>query len=273
MKGLSRLGQERGTGLKSMRRGNVLVGCLVAAGVVILLIIVGVVILVMNWRSIATSGMRAVSEAAITSMDDQGLLPAGEGPEMITELDHFFVAFKDGTVTAEGFQSFAESMEDETVFTVGLIYGIELKYLNGSSLSEERKSEGAEALQRLAVAKYRGALTQSDLGQIFDPMLYPAGQSGNSNVDTRINGRELKAVDQITEEDWDAIIAAAVAKADEAGVPEGMYRIDLSEALGREIDILLGEDPRVLEGIPELGAPEAVEEAVEEPMGSGMGDE
>lgn len=228
------------------RPGNILVGCLVVLGIVVVLLVAGGVFVMMNWRGWTADLAQAGAEAGIRKLDEQDALPTGEGDQMIAQIERFTSAFKDGDVSVEQFGTFMQGLASSKFFEVAYAYAVELSYVPTSGLTDEAKAEGQVVMQRLARGYYDGQI---------DTDTFKAALSAVMGTDSQGNPT-LKQRDAVSDADIRATIDAAKKAADDAGVAEDPPRVDLSDALKARVDEALGVVPAEVE---EPAAPETPE--------------
>lgn len=224
------------------RNGNILVGCLVVLGIVLILLIAGGLFVYLNWRNWAGSAMQAGTTALVRQLDTDGALPPGEGDEMIVQFDRLTTAFKANEISLEEFGSVVKGIAESRVFEVLYAYVVELKYIPESGLTDEEKAGGQLAMQRAARGFY---------DQKIDRDQYKAAMSAVIGTDANGNPT-IKDPDAVSDADLRATIASCAKAADEAGVSENPVRVDLSDGLKEKIDAVLGEssEPAPTEPVP-----------------------
>lgn len=204
------------------RDGKALVGCLVALGVVLVLLGIGVVVVLMNWRGWMASAINTGTEEMLKQAD----IPEGEKPEMIAHVNEYTAAFEAGDVTFEQFGRFMEGLPESSLIPVGIVYSIEQGYVEPSGLSDEEKAAGSVQLHRFARGMHEGSIEINALKDVAGPIGYE-----DPNGQFQLNPKESVNEDMLRE-----VIANAEAKADEAGVPAEDYMVDLSDELKRMLD-------------------------------------
>lgn len=204
------------------RDGKALVGCLVALGVLLVLLGIGVVVVLMNWRGWMASGI----STATTAMINQADIPEDEKPEMIAHVDEYTAAFEAGNVTLEQFGNFMNSLPQSSLIPVGIVYAIEQGYVDQSGLSDEEKATGKVQLNRYARGLHESSLPIETLEEVAKPIGHE-----DANGQFHLNPKESVSDDMLRE-----VIANAGSKADEAGVPPEDFTVDLSDELKRLLD-------------------------------------
>lgn len=203
-----------------------MVGCLAVLGVVAALIIIGVVIVWMNWKGWAAGAMNATMKAAV----QESQLPADQQSRINTQIDQLSTAFEDGDVTFEDLIKVGEAMEDHPILPIGVLEYIEYNSLKAAGLTDEEKAAGTLATQRLQRAFIDGQMVLDDL----DPLLEPISQ--------RDADGNLQPIQNPTAPQVRLYIEAAEKKADELGVANEPYDVDIAEQIERLINDTLGRE-------------------------------
>ncbi|USN98393.1 MAG: hypothetical protein H6810_09460 [Phycisphaeraceae bacterium] len=212
----------RGLAAGGYRRGGALKGCLVALGILALLVGIGAFFVATHWRGWAASGMKTVAVQAINQSD----LPAGEKPDMVAHVEDYADAFKAGDVNVEQFTKTMQALAEGSLIPVGMVQGIEEAYVKPSGLPDEEKAAATLALQRFA----RGLHESKIPVDAFEAMAAPIGET-NEDGDFH-----LKAKGEVTDDMLREAIANAKSKADEAGIAQEPFVIDMSDELKKLLD-------------------------------------
>lgn len=188
------------------------------------LAIIGAVIVMMNWRGWTASGMKAGMTAVVQQSD----LPADQKRRIIVQVDQLAEAFKNKQITFEEFGRIAEALEDHPILPIGVLEFVETNKLQASSLSAEDKAAGILAVQRLQRGLDERTLTMDDIQPVLDPISQLDDQ-GNTTV-----------IDNPTNVQLQSFIEAAQQKADEAGVPNEPFEVDIAAEIESLINDTLG---------------------------------
>lgn len=208
------------------RRGNILVGCLAVLGVVAVLLVVGGVVVWMNWKGWMGSGMNATMKAVVQEIK----LPAGQQTRINTQIDQLTAAFEAGDVTMEDLVKVVQALEGHPILPVGLLEYVETNSLRASGLTDEERAAGELATQRIQRALVEEQMVLADL----DPILEPISQ--------RDSDGDLQPLQNPTAPQVRLYIEAAQKKADELGIPNEPYDVDIAEQIERLINDTLGRE-------------------------------
>lgn len=208
------------------RRGGVIQGCLIALGVLLLLAIIGGVIVAMNFKSWSADLTAAGMRAAIDSSD----LPASEKPEINAIIDQVRDEFKKDNITLEEIGSIFQDFDTSPVLSTGAALQFQAMYVTPSKLSDEEKTAAGVTFNRLAQAIVDGKVKWNDLDEVLKPIAYDAGN----------NELEFQKPEAVSDDEVRQVIGQAEAAADDAGVPDDVPQIDLSDEFKRYIEEKLG---------------------------------
>ncbi len=203
-------------------KGGALKGCLIALVIVGLIVGVSAWFVSTHWKGWTATGIKKVAEEGINQSD----LPAAEKPEMIAEVEAFAADFESGKVSTKQFFAAIKGLSEGPLFPVGMVYAVDEGYVKPSGLSDEDKAAGTRALQRFARGLYESTLNMDDYKAMAKPIGYeePDG-SFHLNPKTSVNDDMIRQT-----------IANAKAKADEIGIPDEAFVIDLSDELKKKLD-------------------------------------
>ncbi|MEQ8850521.1 MAG: hypothetical protein RIB32_01915 [Phycisphaerales bacterium] len=221
------------------RRGGALAGCLIALGVVLVLLIAGGVFVALNWRGWTAGAM----ESGLVTMVEDSDLSNTEKSEVIVEVKRLTSAFRAGDVTVEELGRIFEELAESPLLAAVVVYGTSKEYVDPSGLSEEEKAQAKITLSRLTRGAIEEKITFEELEAVLEPMHAEPG--ANTGPDYRIDlgdGRriELKPPSETSDDDLRAMLANAAAKADEAGIEAAPSEIDASAEISQAIERALG---------------------------------
>jgi hypothetical protein len=247
---MTRLLEKTRTKTTMARRGGILQGCLIAAGVVLLLLIIGGIFVAMNWKG-WTAG--AIATAARESINDS-TLPESEKPEMIAIIEDFTTRFEDGDVTTQEFFVTLANVMGSEVFPIGTAQAFDNGYVQTSGLTEEEKTDGSTQLLRIAQGLRDGDIIRAAFDGVFQPVVDQEA-AAEASFDTpegeTVELLILRDPSAVTDEQIKEVVEAARTLADENGVTESPEMIDLSDALQAEFDRALDESEDAADAMPE----------------------
>lgn len=221
------------------RRGSVVAGCLIALGVVIVILIGVGIWVALSWKGWAANLTLKATEEIV----NQSALPASEKPEMIAIVEGVTVRFKDGDITFKQFgEVFVDVMASE-VLPIGAAYVADNGYVQPSGLTDEEKADGSVQLMRIAQGLHDGSIDRDAYVTAFQPMV---DTSADATMKTPDAG-EVKLIvfrdnAEVTDEQLKEVIENARTLADENGVTATPAMIDLSDALQAVVDGSLSEN-------------------------------
>lgn len=235
------------------RRGNLLVGCLAVLGVLAVLVVVGGVIVWMNWKGWTASGMNTAMKAAV----QESKLPAEQQSRINTQIDQLTLAFESGDVTMEDLLEVVSALDNHPILPIGLLEYIEANSLGVAGITPEERAAGELATQRIQRALVEEKMVMADL----DPILEPISQ--------RDADGDLEPLQNPTAPQVRLYIEAAQLKADELSIPNEPYDVDIAEQIERLINDTLGREV-VSAPAPAAEAPPALDQG--EPVGDPVED-
>ena len=262
----------RAPGRLPARRGNLLVGCLAVLGVVAVLAVVGGIIVFMNWRGWMSAGMNSAMKTAVA---ESQLSPEQAG-RINTQIDQLTDAFNSGDLTFEDMAKVVQALENHPLLGVGVLEFIEYNSLKTPGLTDEERAAGTRATQRLQRGMIEQGLTIKDIEAVLEP------------VSQRDSDGDLQPLQNPTAPQVRLYIDAARQQADDLGIADEPYDVDVAEQIERLINDTLGRevvsappaadaDPQ--DGMGETPDPESDPDApvdpeadpVDDPMGEGGG--
>lgn len=229
------------------RRGGVLQGCLVALGVLVLLVVIGVVIVAMNWRGWTANLM----EQGITAIIDQAELSDADADAMKQEVASLMQDFKDKKVSVEDLGHVAEELAQSPVMTAATVMFVDKSYVQSSALTDEEKSEGTTQVSRFMRGLFDGDIPKTKIDDVTAPLQFqPGGNTTKPPVQIHANNinLELKNPADVTTEELKIFLANCKQSADDAKVPPERYEVDMPGEFSAAIDRALGRAPALPEG-------------------------
>ena len=210
--------------------GNCLMTCLIVAGVLFVLLLIGGGITAwyvsQNWKGWVADAATTALEQAIDEADG---LNDGQKTELKQQVKRLGDAFTDGTLPLEKLAEFAEGLTKSPLLPTFIVQAVDKKYLERSGLDEAEKAEGRRALRRFVRGAVQEKFEQSDFDDLMDFV-------ADRNPD---GGWELKP--QVPDEDLRAFLQAAKEKADAAEIPDEDYEVDPVDEFRKLVDEALGE--------------------------------
>ena len=223
------------------RRGGVMAGCLIALGVVVVLVVIGAVIVAMNWRGWAAN----VTEQGFAQIIDQAELSQADADAMKAEVATLMQDFKDKKVSLEDLARVLEETAESPVLPAASIMFVERAYITESDLSDEEKAEGSKQLSRFMRGLFDKSISKTKLDDVTEPIHYQHGSGGKQPIAINANNLniELKNPEDVTTEELNTFLANCKAAADDAGVPPDRYEVDMAAEFSAAIDRALGRAP------------------------------
>lgn len=210
----------RGIQRPGMRRGSWMKGCLIAAAVVVVLIIAGVITLALTWKSI-TAGL---VNSGTTAIVDQSSLPADQKTRIKNKIKSVTDDFKAGKIPTERFGHVMEAVAQSPLIPLAVMAGAEAKYFPKSGLTAEEKAQAKTEVDRFA---HGVASEKLNLDDLRAALAYISKPSSGNNF-------ELK--DSVTDDELRKFITELKTKADKAEVPASVPELNIADEVEKAID-------------------------------------
>ncbi|MBK7404014.1 MAG: hypothetical protein IPJ41_05145 [Phycisphaerales bacterium] len=225
--------------LRGRRRGGIVAGCLIALGVVVVLLVIGGIIVAMNWRNWTGRGLHAIAQKSIA----QSSLPIEEQNQVMAVIDNFTAEFEAGKVSAGQFGEVFKQFGESPIVPAMIVAGIQTEYIDKSTLTDEEKAEGSKDLSRFVHGVRNGQISQTKIDDVTQPIAAPLGSNSKFAIHSNNVNIELKKPEDVTPEELKEFLGNAKAEADKAGVADEKFIIDWSDELQKVIDKALGRIP------------------------------
>jgi hypothetical protein len=203
-----------------MRRGSTAKGCLIAAGVAVVLAVAVVVTVMLVWKKVAGAAMSAV---AVQVVNDSSL-PTEQKTAITTRIEGVVQDWKDGKVTGDQLGRVVKEIAEGPVLPLAMVGLAERMYVEPSALSVEEKAGASRSLQRFARGVFEKKIPKSAAEQVLDSV----------SVRGPGNGRQLKQT--LTPEELAAFLALVKGHADQAQIPDEAFEIDYAAEVNTAID-------------------------------------
>jgi hypothetical protein len=197
-----------------------LIGCLIAAGIAILLMIAVGVWVARNIRGWAADfGSQTISQG----IDSSDLAPQ-EKVEVKQQVDRVDKAFRDGRISMQRAGTIIQKVMQSPLMPTLVVGAVDKHYFTSSGLSDDEKAEGRLTLKRFA----RGVIDKKIDDKGIDKVM--------SHIADRQSNDSWQLRPKVSDADLRAALAAAKADADEAGIAAQPENIDPSDELKKIID-------------------------------------
>ena len=211
-----------------------LVVCLVLAGIACGLGIYG-------WMNRVVIGA-SIAESVANGMIDGSDLPEDQKTRMKEQTSRLAKGVRDGDITIEQVGQVGEKIAESPAITAIPVEVARSKYIEPSGLSDDEKAEAKKQLQRVAHGAFEEKVSEEELKALLDGRIADEGSDGN-----------LQFRENVPDENLRDMTSAAKKLADEKGVPDQNFDIDLAAELKKAVDAVL------------LGTPEEEELQIEIP--------
>ena len=192
-------------------------GCLVAVVIVVALVVFGAWYVVSNLKNLAADFVGGALAAMIESAD----IPKDQKVKLVKRVTQLKEDYKSGKVNEEQLGQIMTNVAEGPIFPMGMVMAIDQNYVQPSGLSDDEKADARRTLERVARGIYEKKLKSEELDL-----------SSVSTVDAEGN-RQLKQ--NITDDELREFLKGVKAKADEAGIPDEPFIVDLAGEFDRAI--------------------------------------
>ncbi len=212
---------------RTSRRGGVLKGCLIVVGILLLLAAAAGIYVALHWKSWAADAARAAVRSAVQTSQ----LTEEQKQRVVTRIDGLAGDFESGKVSAQQVASVFEEIVQGPLLPLAMVYAAKEKYIKPSALTADEKAAGARSLERVARGVYEKKLPNSALQDLTAPI-----------STTDVHGKQTLK-ETLTTEELKAFLAAAKKKADDAGMPDEDFTVDIATEIEKAIDKATGTAP------------------------------
>lgn len=228
----------------TQRPGNVLVGCLVALGIFLVLIIAGAIYVAMTWRTYAADW----TVGGITKALESSPIEETERTEIIAHIDTLMTRFKAKEVTLKQLGNVVETLTTSPLMTAALVMGADEYYITRSDLSDEEKAQGRIDIARFSYGIFNESIHPSIIQDVLEPIATSTPDDNDIVLNMQFDSKgrttnALRSADEVSSDDLRLLIANAKEQADIVGVTQTPQPIDLSNEMAIAIANALEEDP------------------------------
>ena len=199
------------------------IGCLV---VILILGIVGYVVYrnAGNWLR---SGGASIVVVAMEAILNDTPLPQAEKDSIMKPVEDLAADVKAGDVTFEQLASIGTTIAEGPIDDLVRMRAFELCYIEDSNVTDDEK-----AAARLVVGRYAHGIAQGSIETTADEI-----DEIISVTTTNDSGEEVTSLkDTLTPEEFKKCLAIMEKKADEVGIAQEQYQIDIGSAIQKAID-------------------------------------
>ena len=212
-------------------------GCGKAAGigcvVVLIVLLIGGIFVVRNGKKIGASVIAKFTVVATEGMLEGIQLPPEEKESAMVPVRELAEKIRNLEVSVEQAKAIGKALAEGPVATVILMRGAELKYLEGSSLSEEEKQAG-----RMTISRFTRGVTEKKIGS--EKIQHVTGMLSTKTVDNE--GKEVVSMkESITTDELKNCLSFMKNAADGAGIEDKEFAVDIASEIREAIDTGMAE--------------------------------
>ncbi|MHC2070989.1 hypothetical protein ACYFX5_26250 [Bremerella sp. T1] len=208
-----------------------IIGCLVVC-----LVLAGIACGVGYYVYVNMSVMAAnFAETQLNSVIDETDLPEEQKKGMKEQVSRVAQGYRDGDISLEQLGQVGEKIVESPAFTAIPVEIARAKYIEPSGLSDEEKANAKKQLQRIAQGAFDKKINEDELKSLLDGRIADEEADGN-----------LQFRDNVSDDELREFITAAQQMADEKGVADQNFEIDLAAELKKAVDeVMLGTSDQV----------------------------
>lgn len=202
-----------------------LIGCGIT-GLVVLLLCGGVVWYVTaNIKNIAVN---VISQALKQSVESSQMR-AEDKKEVVAQIDRVADGYKKNKINEQELGKIMEGMAKSPLMMVLIVYGVTYDYINRPGQDADVKAEAERTLQRIARGTAEGTIKEDDLKKPFSSI----AQDPNQPVQP---GQPPQTKQRLTDEDLKKFLEDLKSLADEKGIPDEPYELNVGKEIKRIVD-------------------------------------
>jgi len=203
-----------------------LIGCGTVAGVLLLALIVGGIYVYVNFHSIVSG----VANASVRSVVRNSQLPENQKTKILDRVDALKKKYDRGDVSTGQLAKIANKLSQGPLMTIGTVRFLEVKYIEGSSLSKKEKKQAHRTLDRFARGLDEEKIAPGALEKVTEP-LRNKDQSGKQKYKSNPTKDELRI-----------FLDAARKRVEKAGIPDEPYNVDVAGKFNRVVEEVLNKN-------------------------------
>jgi hypothetical protein len=170
-------------------------------------------------------------EAIVAAINDSEL-PDEEKTEVITQVDRLVTAYKEKKIDQSDLERVMTELEDSPALRALALYGIENEFLEGVDLPPAELAQARQTFGRALRGVYEG--------KINDEVFY-AALPGYDEEPVRLASTNANEPETTEEDDVRELVAKLKVMADNAGIPNEPFQLDIGDEVKKLVD-------RALEG-------------------------
>jgi hypothetical protein len=218
-------------------------GLLIGCGGVLLVSVLLCVGAVWYIQQNAGKWVAGIVREGIVATINASEIPEGEKTEVIAQVDRVVNAYKKGDIDEKDLERLMKEFETSPAFLMISFWGIETTHLEPSGLPDEEKEQGRRTIQRA----FRGLCEKKISQQQFHSVMPQPQFDEDMAAEMEGEGDDPPMAlapqpgGQLTDEEVRKLLADLKKLADDAGIPDEPFTIDIGEEVKKAVDQALDE--------------------------------
>lgn len=172
----------------------------------------------------------------IVAVIEESEIPADEKTEVIAQVDRVVNAYKARKINQQDLERVMEELQDSPVFLLLPVWGMEKQYLEQSGLPEEEKQAGRQAFARAFRGVFEKKISEESLQSVM-PDPYAAMDEMSDEDFEKMEDVDFQPPPKpLTDEEVRKLIADVKKLADDAGIPDEPFTIDIGDEVKKAVD-------------------------------------
>lgn len=218
------------------------IGCVVVIVVVVLAFGVGAYYVKTQWRHWAATGINAVTDDMLADFQ----LPASDREGVKAEITRFTSQLEAGAVTSEHMQKLMEALQQGPLPGLLFLHAVVVGQVIPADIPVEEAQAARLNAQRLQRAVVEGKVTSQALQDVLKFIPREAEARPKAEAESGSQPPEAFNVEafgppkkNMTAEDWRPVMGLIKKLADDAGIPNEPYQLELTQEIRKLLDQVL----------------------------------
>lgn len=192
------------------------IGCL---AIIIIVVLIGAYI-IWNYKNMVATRLRTIVAQVVEKSD----LPDDQKNQIKQYGEQLANDIQSGKITMPQLGAVAKELEQGPVFPLAMLHAAQITFVRKSDLSDEQKADADLALQRYSRGIVERTIQRDQVDETLS-QIQEQDKKGNRKLKTTLSTEELET-----------LIAQVKQQADDAGVPNESYQVNLAHEVRIAID-------------------------------------